>query len=657
MDRLRTRQVHLDFHTSEFIKDIGKGFSKVNFQMALKEGYVNSITIFAKCHHSWCYFPSNVGKMHPELSFDLLGEMINAAHEIGVKAPIYITVGWSARDAIEHPQWIAKNKDGSFSVTNFDENANPNDPKPIVSWYNLCPVGEYKNHIYKLTEEICERYPHLDGLFFDICFQGNPCYCSSCTKGMIKMGLNPEKEEDAKEYFKINRREFFKEVTEIMHKTNKEGSIYFNSSASPYLKDYHDLQTHFEIEDLPTTWGGYDKMPINTKFFARTGKDYLGMTGKFHTMWGEFGGFKNPNALKYECAAMLSFGARCSVGDQLHPSGKMDTETYRTVGNAYKYVSEIEEYCYDTAETTELGVMLSGNTKTDEGIVKMLLEKQLDFDVVYPEDDLSRFNTIILPDSVRLNIEMGEKLSLFVKNGGSLLMTGTSGLSKENDEFLIDVGAKYIGKSKYENDYVVLGEKLKEKIVSSPFLFYEGANVVEVSSAEIIATVKEPYFNRTYAKYCSHQNTPNKLEDAEYPAAIKKGNIVYMAHNVCEMYFVHGAQYHRDYLINALKLIYKSPVMQVKLPSAGRARLANQKGKNRYILHLLYASPIQRGRTLVIEDIIEIRDIDVCLRIKEPIKSAVLIPSNKEIAFVEENGEVKFSVPSLKFHQIVALNY
>ncbi len=657
MEKLKSRQVHLDFHTSEFIKDIGKGFSKENFQAALKGGHVNSITVFAKCHHSWCYYPTKVGKIHPGLSFDLLGEMIKAAHEIDVKVPIYITVGWSANDAENHPEWVAKNKDGSMSVMNYDLQAKANDGKPIVSWKNLCPAGEYKKHIYMLTEEICERYSDLDGLFYDICFQGEPCYCESCILGMKKLGLYPDSEKDAKEYYKIKRHEFIIECTSILKKTNNDGSIFFNGAATIYNNNYHDLMTHFEIEDLPTTWGGYDKMPINTKYFARSGKDYLGMTGKFHTMWGEFGGFKNPEALKYECAAMVSFGARCSVGDQLHPCGEMDMETYRTIGHAYKYIEEIEEYCFDTTETTQLGIMLSDSPKTNEGLVKMLLEKQLDFDVVHIEDDFSNFQTIILPDLVRVGDETGERLSLFVKNGGSLLLTGTSGLLKEQDEFFMDIGVGYVGKSKYEKDYVVLGEEISSGIVTSPFLFYQGANIVNVVDAKVIAQVKEPYFNRTYGKYCSHQNTPNRLEDALYPAAVKKGNIVYLSHNICEMYFTYGAQYHRDYLINALKLVYKEPVMQIQLPSAGRVRLVNQNKSNRYVMHLLYASPIKRGIALVVDDIVEIRDIDVCLKIKEPVKSIVKLPEKKEVKFIQEEGKVKFTVESLKGHSTVVINY
>jgi hypothetical protein len=48
-----TRQVHLDFHTSEHIPGIGQKFDKAQFQAALRAGRVNQINIFAKCHHSW----------------------------------------------------------------------------------------------------------------------------------------------------------------------------------------------------------------------------------------------------------------------------------------------------------------------------------------------------------------------------------------------------------------------------------------------------------------------------------------------------------------------------------------------------------------------------------------------------------------------------
>lgn len=88
---MRFRQVHLDFHTSGLIPDIGGRFSKEQFQKALKLGHVDSITVFSKCHHGWAYHPSTANTMHPNLTFDLLGAELEACREIGVNAPVYIS--------------------------------------------------------------------------------------------------------------------------------------------------------------------------------------------------------------------------------------------------------------------------------------------------------------------------------------------------------------------------------------------------------------------------------------------------------------------------------------------------------------------------------------------------------------------------------------
>ena len=76
--RIGKRQVHLDFHTSEHFPEIGKRFSKKQFQEALQAANLDGINIFAKCHHSWSYYPTEVGQMHPNLDFDLLGAQIEA---------------------------------------------------------------------------------------------------------------------------------------------------------------------------------------------------------------------------------------------------------------------------------------------------------------------------------------------------------------------------------------------------------------------------------------------------------------------------------------------------------------------------------------------------------------------------------------------------
>ena len=151
---------------------------------------------------------------------------------------------------------------------------------------------------------------------------------------------------------------------------------------------------------------------------------------------------------------MLANGARVSVGDQMHPCGLMDMETYRNIGEAYSYVEEIEEYCFDTKETAKLGVMVSLNGKRNEDMAKLLQDCQIDFDVVSCKEDLERFDTVILPDSYRLDEEMGAAFDAFVKSGGKVLMLGGSGLKEDCDAFAFEVPFTYKGKSALDVDYL-----------------------------------------------------------------------------------------------------------------------------------------------------------------------------------------------------------
>ena len=118
MRKTPARQVHLDFHTSEFVPEVGAQFSRRQWQQALKLGHVNAINIFAKCHHGWSYYPTKIGRLHPTLKRpDLMGEQIEACHEIGVECPLYFTVGWSVQDQAAHPEWSVRDRQGKLIVT------------------------------------------------------------------------------------------------------------------------------------------------------------------------------------------------------------------------------------------------------------------------------------------------------------------------------------------------------------------------------------------------------------------------------------------------------------------------------------------------------------------------------------------------------------
>lgn len=648
------RHVHLDFHTHEDIPGVGKCFDKKQWQSALKAGHVNSINIFAKCHHSWSYYPTKIGRPHPTLSRNLLGEQIEACHEIGVRAPIYYTVGWSANDVKAHPDWASRQLDGSLHGFSYDIKAKPGDPKPIASWIFLCPSGDYRKLILAQTEEICSTF-NTDGLWYDICF--GQCWCPRCLRGMKDAGLDPKRPEEAELYNNRKWQSLMAECNAIVHGRFPKATIFYNVSTGIYTPQWHEHLTHFELEDLPTTWGGYDKFPLRARYFAEKKKHIVGMSGKFHTMWGEFGGFKHPDAIRFEAATMVAYGSNCCFGDQLHPSGEMDMATYRNIGNGYKYVERIENLGIGSVPAADIGIWLSGQNPHDQGVANMLLESQMDFRVIVGDMDITPFKTIVLTGDARLDKKQAAKLNKYVADGGSLLVLGSSGLDKQGKRFLLDVGAKYVGLPRYEQDYTLVSGPLGKGLVETPFLNYTAAHRVRLAGGEAMAAIREPYFNRTYGQYCSHQNTPNRLVDAPHPAAVRHGRVIYLAHPVGEMYFHHGARLHRDYFINALRMIYTKPALDVSMPSAGRATFLHQPDSRRYVVHLLYGSPMQRGRCLVLEDLVPIRNVPVAIRVPQKIKRARLDIAEASVKLSRKGGQVKVVVPEFTAHEAVVFEY
>ncbi|MFS4456128.1 alpha-L-fucosidase [Maribacter sp. 2304DJ31-5] len=662
-----TRQVHLDFHTSEYITEIGEKFDKKQFQEALKLGKVNSINVFAKGHHGWSYYDTKAGNKHPHLSFDLLKAQIEACHEIGVRVQAYFAIGWSQNDYAEHPEWAVINKEGkTYCQINTPlpqiNAGDHNESLPYTFWTLLSPEGTYKDLILKQTEELLKNYD-LDGYWFDLIPMDGPNYSPASIADMKKNGVNPDNEAEALEHHKKKMQQFFDETNTLIEKHKPNASIFYNWSTSFRFTNVindtlYQYNTKQDLEDLPTTWDGYDVFPMRAKFFNPLDKPVVAMSGKFHTAWGEFGGFKNKDALWYEAASMVAFGARANFGDQLHPSGVMEPETYKNIGYAFDYVQKIEDYGVESEDVANLGVLLSFKKPSDEGTVRMLLEEQLDFVIVNHIKDWSNLETLILNDGVALSSEQQQKVDAFIERGGKLLIMGDGTLDRDTAQFTVDFGADYVGPANYDIDYTLVGDAIAKNLPRSPYLNYVPATrVAAKAGTKVLGHIHEPYFSRTLKHYSSHRNTPYKMEKATHPSVIQKGNMVYVAHPLGEQYFEVGAKVHRDIFRNALDLVHTKPMVRTDLPSAGRVNLLHQPQKNRYVAHLLYAVPIQRGIAQIIEDIVPLHNIDLEINVPKKVKKCYTVPNKKSVKFRQKGNKVQVTVPKMKGHIGVVFEY
>lgn len=639
------RCVHLDFHTSPLIENIGGKFDKEKFTKTIKDANVDLVTVFAKCHHGYTYYPSKVSTMQPNLSFNLLKEEIDAIHAAGAKAPIYITMGWSKKDADEHPEWHQIDffkKIPAYMGHVPSENDDPEAPIGDCSWTTLCPLGGYSKHLEDITREVCENFDVSDGVFYDICFIKDACACESCRAGMVKMGLDPDNYEDAKKYYSLGRIEMMKKLTGIVHEYAPNATVFYNGGASMNRTEYHPYQTHFELEDLPTAWGGYDQMPLRAKFFEKYGKHFLGMTGKFHHAWGEFGGFKNKEALRYECADMLSVGASISVGDHLHPSADIDESTYAIIGHAFDYVKKIEKYCENTKAYTDIAIWIGHSSDSDMGASKLLHCMHLEYDVVESGDDISKYKCVILPDHVKLSEDDKAAIKSFADNGGAVIASYES--------IFDELGIQKIEPSTADKDFI----KCDVEDIKTPFLAYSSAYKVK-TDGEVLAEVYEPYFNRTIGHFCGHKNTPYKLEPADYPALVKKGNVIYFAHPVFKAYNKSGNYVLERYIMNAIESVYEKSIVTNELPSCARVRFRESNDKSFMALHVLYAPPVNRGNVCLLPDFPKLHDVTITIKVDRKITSAVSEPDGEKIPFEQNGDSVTLHMPPFSLHKLVIL--
>ncbi|MDN5204327.1 hypothetical protein QQ008_23245 [Fulvivirgaceae bacterium BMA10] len=660
-----TRQIHLDFHTSEKIENIGSHFSKKQFQNALKTGRVNSINIFAKGHHGWCYYDTKVGERHPNLSFDLLKAQIEACHEIGVRVQAYFTIGWSAKDAREHPEWVIKDEKGKkiwFGSGITPEIERDEVLYPFYSWETLSPEGEYLKLILSHVEELAANYD-LDGYWFDIVPFQYPNYSKLGIEDMRANGVDTNDPVAVEKHHIKKMKKFMDETRKVIFAKNPKASIFYNWTTHFSIEQSLDYRlesydTKFDLEDLPTTWDGYDLFPLRVKYYANLGKEYVAMSGKFHTAWGEFGGFKHKDAILYESAAMVAFGAHVNFGDQLHPSGLMDIETYKNIGHAYGYVEKIEEYGVGGVHEAAVGLWFANSKVHDEGVVRMLLENQANFVIANTLSDWSQLEVLIISGGGNVKPKDLIRINDFIDSGGKLLVMGEGLINEKKNGFLFDLGVEYLGSPNYDIDYTLVGDKIAGELVRTPFLNYEPSiRVRPKTGTEVLAKLREPYFNRRMSAYSSHQHTPYKMEDATHPAITKKGNIVFIASALGKSYFNLGARVHKELFVNSLNLLRTKPMVEVDLPSAGRINLLHQPEKKRYVLHLLYASPHQRGRAQVVEDLIPLYEIPVSLNISKEIKKIYSIPNMEELDFQKSGNNYNIKIPKLKMHLGIVIEY
>lgn len=681
---LRFRQIHLDFHTSPDIENIGEHFSPEEFADTLAKAHVNSITCFARCHHGMMYYDSMLfpERVHPGLlNKNFLKDQIEACRKRGIRVPIYTTVQWDEVTAREHPEWLALTENGAPIIPDFADGKSVFD----AGFYKtLCLNSPYRAFLKAHVKELLEQFDPVDGLFFDIVYV-NDCCCRHCVEAMRKEGLHPEVRSERLFYSKKMLDEFVVDMSEFIRRLNKNCSIFYNKShVGPALKPILNAYSHLELESLPSGGWGYMHFPISSRYARNLGLDCLGMTGKFHTEWGDFHSFKNQAALEYECFRMLALNSKCMVGDQLEPCGRLSQPVYERIGKVYAQIEKKEPWCMAAKAIVDIGVFtqeeFSGPDGSDIpeamiGVARMLTEGGHQFDVIDSQSEFSKYKVLVLPDRIPVSAEFAQKLRAYINKGGAIIASFESGLNPEKTGFeLQELGVRMKpdqtvdrhgelvrGKNYFRAayaDYLLPVGKIGAGLPETEHVMYiKGVEVEAEPEAELLANAILPYFNRTWEHFSSHRQAPSSGKRG-YAGIVQNGNTIYFAHPIFQLYHLSAPKWCKTLFLNALELLLPEPVIRHDGPSTLMLTVNEQKHCNRWVIHLLHYIPERRCRDIdIIEDIIPLYHIKISLKKMGNIDRIMMVPSESVIDFVIKEDRVEFIIPELRGHEMIAVSF
>lgn len=648
----RARKVHLDFHTAPFVRDVAMAFDADEFVATLQEALVNAVVVSAKCHHGMAYYPTRVGARHPHLARDLLGEMVDALRAADIAVTTYYSVCWDEAASHGNPDWCQVDAAGR--------------PQQYDNWKALCLSSPYVEElVLPQVGEIAQMY-RPDGFWFDILIRGDGCHCTYCRRPMAAEGLDVGQEADRRTFNGRVDARFMAKVTATVKGILPEVMVAYNQQVRVGARAIVRHLDLLEIEALPAEWG-YLFYPLYARYARTLGIPYSGLTARFHGGWGDFGSLKSVAQLQYEAATILANGGLCSIGDQLHPNGRLDRTVYEVIGQTYRFVEEREAWCLPARSLAEVALLVDDQPSSLLGPVdpgpniwgaaKMLLEAHIPFDVVDAEADLSRYRLVILPDNRSLPPGAIGRIQAFLASGGRLLLTHLATYDPVINDFALaeEMGISFRGLSPYSLSYLqVTDEALGRGVPTMPLVVHDPFVQVEVRDVQILARTVHPLTERTPERFTSHRQAP-PARSGIYPAITYRPQVgIYLASPLFATYYAQGNTIYRRLVENCIALLLSDPLLTTDAGPSVEVSLMAQ--PNRWLIHLVNYHTEKRGLSPEVIEEIPPR-FQIGLKVRTPFRPSrvSLAPGGEAVAWHANDEYVTVTVPRLDIHQIVVL--
>lgn len=636
------RKIHLDFHNSHHMPEIGGAFDPDEFGDRLLAAHVNEIVVFAKDMHGLFYYPSDSGPVHPGLPFDLLGAQVAACRARDIRVSAYYCTTWDNYLAEAHPEWLVFKRDRTTYLPKFDE---------TPRWTALCLSHEdFVQLVLDHSREILGRY-ELDGIWYDMPLPiGGECFCRNCLAALRAAGLDPFDTGTQRRHKQELLVGFLRRAYDQAQAVRPGCQVDHNNQTRLGLGQRAPYLDNIDIEALPTGAWGYFYFPTTVRYARTFGASVYGMSGRFHRSWADFGGLKHPSQLRTELAGIVAHGARCDLGDQMPPSGRLDPAVYETIGAGYAEIERLEPFLEGAVPVTEAAILVGGNPLADlanarlpagaergdsvYGLVKLLMELHVQFDIVEPDVAWERYQLLVLPDNLPVDAALADRLRAYLREGGAIVAEARALRAGDGGELWGEgLALTDRGESPFAPAYLKFapprpGVDCFADLPDYEYALYEGARQWQPAKPDVVlAHLGEPLFQRGPDHYTSHQQTPfDHLTD--FAAVALDGRLAATAFPIGSSYFRHGYWIYREIFGRLARAVLPEMLVETTAPISAEVTVTHQAATGhrpaRWLVHLVNYSPNRRGpdHGEYLEDPIPLRHVRVALRVDGAVSRA-----------------------------------
>ena len=252
--------------------------------------------------------------------------------------------------------------------------------------------------------------------------------------------------------------------------------------------------------------------------------------------------------------------------------------------------------------------------------------------------------------------KLKEKLQKYLKSGGTIISSASSGLNPEKTNFALkEYQITYEGPEPYHYSFFEpLPEISRDLPKMLTTIYNPGIAMKPKKGVQVLAKLYQPYFNLASWDWY-HENLyipPEKYSGR--PALVRCDNIFHFSFPIFTSYFEHAVVAYKNLVRNCLEKTSLKPLVKVlNFPSFGQVTVT-QKYKSRMVHLLTYLPELRGGKIQIIEEPIEVRNVEVALRVDgQKINRVYLAPEKRKLEFQSAGDYVKVIVPEVKGYQIV----